>query len=203
MKAEIHYVMHYLYLKGYTARAAMDEIHSTYDTVYPSYSVAKECFQKFKNPEITPSESQKQDSPQKMKKMNQIQGVLQNKPNASVRLIAEQTQIPKTSVHRLLVSDMGLKFRVPKEVPHLLNYELKRKRIQQSIELLKVLEDPLIHPHQIITGDEAWLEWTGRIFGRWQREEEPPPFSPKRTQTIKKTMIIAFFSFSEILVVDF
>ena len=40
-------------------------------------------------------------------------------------------------------------------------------------------------------------------MGKWQREEEPPPFSPRIPQTIKKTMIIVFFSFTEIHVYDF
>ena len=40
-------------------------------------------------------------------------------------------------------------------------------------------------------------------MGKWQREEEPPPFSPRIPQTIKKTIIIVFFSFTEIHVCDF
>ena len=98
---------------------------------------------------------------------------------------------------------MGLIFRNPIVLPHFLSEELKAKRVQKSIELLKVLEDPKLQPHEIITGDEAWLEWRGRVTGKWQSEDEPPPISTRISQTIKKTMIIVFFSFSKILICDF
>ena len=78
-----------------------------------------------------------------------------------MRIIAEETQIPATSVWRTLVSDMGLKFQVLLLAPHDLTFEMKQKRIEKSIELLRVLEDPKLKPHKIITGDESWLQWTG------------------------------------------
>ena len=65
--------------------------------------------------------------------------------------------IPKTSVYRTVISDIGLKFQFPIEVPHILDSQLKGERVQKSIELLKVLESPGIKSHMIITGDEAWL----------------------------------------------
>ena len=120
-----------------------------------------------------------------------------------MRLIAEKTQIPQTSVWRTLTSDMELIFRNPIVLPHFLSEELKAKRAQKSIELLKVLEGPKFQPHKIITGDESWIEWMGRVTGKWQSEDEPPPISTRISQTIKKTMIIEFFSFSKIFICYF
>ena len=85
---EIHYVMHYLFLKGHSARSAMNEIHIVYDTDYPSYSTAKKMFDEFRDPEKILSQSEKQNSPKKMKRIDEIQSVLDENPNASVRLIA-------------------------------------------------------------------------------------------------------------------
>ena len=68
---------------------------------------------------------------------------------------------------------------------------------------MKVLEDPKLQPHENITWNEAWLEWSGRVTGKWQREDDLPPISTRTSQTIKKTMIIVFFSFSKLLVSDF
>ena len=98
---------------------------------------------------------------------------------------------------------MGLKFRVPIMAPHVLNAELKQKRVNKCIELLRVLDGSNISLHNIITGDEAWIQWSGRVTGKWQSEGEPPPFSSRMTKTIKKTMIIVFFSFKKILIEDF
>ena len=136
----------------------MNEIHLVYDTPYPCYSTAKQMFQKFKNPEITPLEIERTNSPKKQKRIEAIQSILDNHPNSSVRIIAEETQIPATSVWRTLVSDMELKFQVPILAPHDLTFEMKQKRIEKSIELLRVLEDPKLKLHKIITGDEAWLQ---------------------------------------------
>ena len=139
----------------------------------------------------------------KMKRIDEIQNMLDENPNASVRFIAEQTGIPKTSVWRNLTSDMGLVFKVPKIIPHALNSDLRQKRAEKCYELLSILEVPNPKLGHIIIGDEAWLQWTGRVIGKWQCEDDPPPFSERLSQTIKKTMIIVFFSFKEILVADF
>ena len=61
---------------------------------------------------------------------------------------------------------MGLKFQVPVLVPHLLNSETKQKRVQKSIDLLKVLNEIGNRFDKIITGDEAWLQWSGRVMGK-------------------------------------
>ena len=128
MSDEIRHVMHYLYLKRYTARSAMNEIHTVYHCSYPSYSTAKRMFEEFEEPEKSSSIIEKKKSPEKVKRMTLIQDALDDNPNLSVRSIAEFTAIPKTTVWRTLVSDMGLKFRVPVLVPHLLNSEMKKKK---------------------------------------------------------------------------
>ena len=94
MNDEIRHVMHYFYRKGYTAKTAMNKIHVVYKTTYPSYTTAKQMFQEFREREIDPSESEIKKSPKKMEKINAIKSVLDNNSNASVRLIAERTQIP-------------------------------------------------------------------------------------------------------------
>ena len=55
-------------------------------------------FETLRNPEKSPSQSEKQNSPKKMKRIDEIQSVLDENRNASLRLIAEQTSIPKTSI---------------------------------------------------------------------------------------------------------
>ena len=129
MNDEIRHVMHYLYLKRYTARSAMNEIHTVYGGTYPSYSTAKRMFEEFEETENPSPIIEKKKSPEKVKRINLIQDALNNNPNLSVRSIAEITEIPTTSVWRTLVSDMGLKFQVPVLVPHLLNSEMKQKRV--------------------------------------------------------------------------
>ena len=163
---EIPPIMHYLYLKKYSAKSAMNEIHKVYNTTFPSYTTAKRMFREFKNTEKNPSEIVKKKTSNQMKRIDEIQSVLDNNPNASVRLIAEQTLIPATTVWRTLVSDMGLKFQVPIMAPHVLNAELKQKRVNKCIELLRVLDGSNISLHNIITGDEAWIQWSGRVTGK-------------------------------------
>ena len=82
MSEEIHHVLHYLYLKGYNAKGAMNEIHSVYNTSYPSYSTTKEIFKEFKKPEIIVSEMNKGISSHRMEKCDEIQRVLEENPNA-------------------------------------------------------------------------------------------------------------------------
>ena len=62
MNDEIRHVMHYLYLKRYTARSAMNEIHTVYGGTYPSYSTAKRMFEEFEEPEKPSSIIEKKKS---------------------------------------------------------------------------------------------------------------------------------------------
>ena len=92
MNDEIHYVMHYLYLKKYTARSAMNEIHSVYPGFYPSYATAKRIFKEFGESEKSLRIIEKEKSPEKVKRISLIQDALIKDPNLSVRSIAELTE---------------------------------------------------------------------------------------------------------------
>ena len=148
----------------------MNEIHTVYGGTYPSYSTAKRMFEEFEEPEKSSSIIEKKKSPEKVKRITLIQDALDDNPNLSVRSIAELTSISEATVWRTLVSDMGLKFQVPVLVPHLLNPEMKKKRVEKSIELLKVLQGMENKLDKIITGDEAWLQWTGRVCENGKRK---------------------------------
>ena len=84
MNDEIFHVMHYLYLKRYTARSAMNEIHTTYNCSYPSYSTAKRMFEDFEETEKPSPIIEKKKSPEKVKRINLIQDALNHNPIFSV-----------------------------------------------------------------------------------------------------------------------
>ena len=67
----------------------MTEIHRVYGTDYPSYNTIKKMFEDFRDPEKIPFQSENQNSPKKMKRIDEIQSVLDKNPNASKRLIAK------------------------------------------------------------------------------------------------------------------
>ena len=71
---------------------------------------------------------------------------------------------------------MGLIFKNPTLAHHVLTSEMKENRVQKCIDLLKVLEDPKLKHHKIIIEDGSWLEWNGRVTGKWQKEDDPPFF---------------------------
>ena len=72
MNEEIRHVMHYFYLKGYTAKYAMNEIHTAYNISYPSYTTAKQMFQEFREREIDLSEIEIKKSSKKRKELMQF-----------------------------------------------------------------------------------------------------------------------------------
>ena len=65
--------MEYLYKKGYITKAPMNEIHRECNTIYPSYTTAKQIFQEFKHSKETLSESKRENSPKKMERIDAIQ----------------------------------------------------------------------------------------------------------------------------------
>jgi hypothetical protein len=87
-----------------------------------------------------------------------ILSVLQSNLNASVREIAHETRIPKSTVFDVLCLRLSSSVRNCRFVPHGLTETQRRERVEKSKALLSVLVNAKRRAWQfILTEDESWF----------------------------------------------
>jgi hypothetical protein len=82
--------------------------------------------------------------------------VLEAQPWSSVRTVAEFLKIPASTVHLHRTASLNMKRQHFKWVPHLLDDDLRAKRLKGAQQLLDVLQaQERCHFRDLITGDET------------------------------------------------
>ena len=85
-----------------------------------------------------------------------IRKTLENFPFLSLREISRETNIPKTTVYRILRQDLGYVLKHLKWIPHFLNSIQKVSCVDLSQSLLRVLQEASQSNYQLfMTGDES------------------------------------------------
>lgn len=148
-----------------------------------------------------PSTSTDEQSVEEVKKI-----VMDNR-RVSVREIAREIGIPKTSVHRILTEFLNMRRVAARLVPKKLNFMQKQRRIDVSEEMLSELRnDPMFFSH-IITGDESWVyEFdmeTEQQSSEWRLPNEPKPKKPRQSKSKIKTLLTVFFDIRGIVHYEF
>ena len=105
------------------------------------------------------------------------------------------TEIPKTTVHRILTVELNY---IPKHlrwVPHILNYSQKVARVEIAKSLLKKLQKARQSNFiYFYTGDESWFYLTSDHDLQWLPADEIPPTRAKKMISDKKYMLTIFWN---------
>jgi hypothetical protein len=121
--------------------------------------------------------------------------VLEREPNASLREIAHETRIPKSTVFDILrerLNYSAINYRV---VPHTLTEARRRERVEKSIALLSLLAKAKRRAWQfIITGDESWFFYYTSHSKIWLPADADMPEVAKRLINTPKIMITIFWN---------
>jgi len=92
----------------------------------------------------------------------------------TVRSIAEQVNIDRETVRKILIEDLDMRKVCAKMVPKELTEEQKRRRVTIYQDLLERQDDILGH---VITGDETWVYQynpeTKRQSAHWKTANSP------------------------------
>ena len=116
-------------------------------------------------------------------------------PFSSVRDIARMTNIPKSTVFRILTKQLRFVSKHLRWIPHFLNSSQKLKRVSQSRELLRVLEEARETDYKLFyTGDESWFYLDTDYDHQWLPLEEKPPDRIKQKIESKKYMVTIFWN---------
>ena len=141
--------------------------------------------------------------------IRRVQRCLQTDQCVTVRQLAEETNISKSSVHTILKKDLGLSKLAPKLVPKVLTQEQKDFRVRlcrENLELLRQRPDVLDF---VIMGDESWISVleveTKQASSVWipKGSNAPRPAKARRQRVERKTMLTTFFDKKGVVLAEF
>ncbi len=137
----------------------------------------------------------------------QLQQSLNTDKTSSVRELARQTGVAKSTVHKALRLQLRLKKRPAKWIPHLLNDFQKRRRVRMATQILGMMRrSPTLHT-RIITGDESWFHCydpeSRERSKSWLARNEPCPQKVRREISVRKCMMVVFWDSQGVIMTQF
>lgn len=139
--------------------------------------------------------------------IEKVRVLLNTDRRLSVRLIADQLDIPKSVVYRIVTEDFQMRKVCAKLVPKVLTDEQKTNRVTVSQELVDCCEEDPNFLDDVITGDESWMfEYdpeTKRQSEEWHTSASPKPKKARMSKSKIKAMLIVFFDSKGIVHFEF
>jgi len=138
-----------------------------------------------------------------------VRAVIAKDRRLTVRVIAEETGLDESEVHRILTDRLHMGKKVcAKLVPKNLCVEQKANRLVICQDLLGRLEiEPVFLGGKVITGDESWAidcgPETKRQSAECHMKISPRPKKARMSRSRVKTMIIASFDSRGIVHIEF
>ena len=138
--------------------------------------------------------------------VEQIRALMQNERRWTCTELAEQTDVSKTSVHRILTQHLGMRKISARWVPHNLSPIQKQERVRISRELLRRSQEEDILD-RIVAIDETWVRSyepeLKRQSAEWRRPGSPRPIKFRQKPSSVKLMLISAYDTSGIILSHF
>ena len=126
-----------------------------------------------------------------------VKAALNTDRRLSVRLIADQTELPKSIVHEIITTELNMRKVCAKLVPKVLTEHQKQNRILIARDLLDRVGSEPNFMERVVTGDESWVfEYdpeTKRQSCEWHSPGSPRPRKARMSKSRIKSMLIVFF----------
>lgn len=115
-----------------------------------------------------------------------------------------KTNLHKDTVKRIVEDELHFKKVNLKSIPHELTEDLKRKRIEISEKLFKILIDvPEKEKRNILTMDESWIFFDNPPTSKFISDDEERPKKVKKSIGSQKILLIVIWSTCAIEFIDF
>ena len=182
-------------MKGRTPK----EIQTKIDSVFGENSYSYQTITKtIRATSFTSSQQGKEKMEENFVHQQRIQiikKILDDFPFSSLREIAQESHIPKTTVYRILRKDLGYVLKHLKWIPHLLTSSQKVSLINLSKSLFTVLQEAKQSNYQLfMTGDESWFYLNTDHETQWLPLSEKPSKKTKKNIGSKKYMLTIFWN---------
>lgn len=126
-----------------------------------------------------------------------VRDFIKNNRKVSLRYAEMELQVPKTTIHRILTVELGMRKLNSVFVPHNLKENQKQIRVQYAKEIIRSAQNDKNFLYSIVTGDETWFfayePETKRQSAEWRLPEEGNPKKCRLQKSKVKTMFICFY----------
>ena len=181
MEIDFKSIALYLHLKGLSSKEIKEEIDDVFPKNPYSYQQITYAIRSLAFSSPKANIKKKSEKFVYQQRMELIKRTLKDFPFFSLKQIAQKTNIPKTTVHRILTQDLGYISKHLKWIPHILNPSQKVSRINASKQLLHILKEAAQNDYcNIITGDESWFYLTTDHEMQWVAPGEKPATREKK-----------------------
>jgi hypothetical protein len=123
-----------------------------------------------------------------------------------VRAVAEEANLERKSVRRILREELNMRKFWAKIVPKLLLDEQKERCKELWLDILQQIDDEPDLLNLIITCDESWVftydPETKRQLMQWKSTSSPRPKKAYMSRSKFKGMLIVFFDIQRILIAE-
>ena len=148
-----------------------------------------------------PSMSRTEDNVERVKQ------IVHGDRRLTVRMIADELEINRDSVWKIITEDLGMRKIRAKMTPKLLDDDQKERRVEVCQDILEHLQTEPDLPQRVITGDESWIfEYdleTKRQSLQWKCPSSPRPKKARQLRSKIKLMLIALFDGRGIVHMEF
>ncbi len=131
--------------------------------------------------------------------MQAVQNLINTDKSITFAAIMTQTGLTQTTVHRIIRKDLHLRLRCAKLLPAFLTPRHIIERFNHCTQMLQAVRARPSYLKKIVTMDEAWCYQydpeTKRQASQWLAPREPCPSHSRRSISIKKIMLVAFFDY--------
>lgn len=203
MNIDYQSIVLYLNMQGKSKYEILSEMNNTFQKDVIKYSTITKYIRQISFQSNKVGSDKKDENYEHLLLQNIILKILKDFPFNSIREIADMSNIPKSTVHRILTSELHY---VPvhlRWVPHFLNFDQKAARVELSKSLLRTLQKA---QHQnfsfFFTGDESWLYLSTSHELQWIPQGEKPSTREKKMIGSKKYMLSVFWNPDGFLIID-
>jgi len=135
--------------------------------------------------------------------VNKVRDLMANDRRWTCTEIAENLDLSKSSVHRILTDHLGMRKLSARWVPHNLTSDQKANRVRISRQLLRRHQQEEDFLDRVVAIDETWVRSyepeLKRQSAEWRRPGSPRPIKFRQKPSAVKLMLIAAYDTSGIV----
>jgi AraC-like DNA-binding protein len=185
----------YLSMRGYSAIEIHNDLVETLGAEAVGYSTVTHYLRDESFPDRNTVAPDEKDVARNNRIDKAILTALAERPFSSVRQIATQTCLARSTVHRHLTQSLGFTVRHLHWIPHRLSDNQKEIRVRLSQELLQILQRQQARAwHDIVTLDESWFYFQTDHERIWLTPEQPVPDRERHMIQSPKIMLTVVWS---------
>lgn len=190
----------FCFLLGKTAAETLTMLKSAYKEDALGKTQVYEWFGRFKSGLMSLEDLPKSGRPSTSRteeNVREIEAAVMEDRRRSITEVADLTGVSRSSCHRVISQDLGLRRISAKMVPRLLTAEQRQARVEMCQEIRRQLEEDAGLLSKVITGDETWCysydPETKQQSSQWKHSGSPRPKKARQVRSAVKTMLICFF----------